>query len=152
VSSGTSPNSSTRPAASALPQLVIDLLREHQARQRQWRAVHGWKSVGIIYVFGTRHDTVPHAQVIRKQFRDVVAKAGIAGSWTPRELRHTYVSILSDRGAPIELIADLVGHKDIATTRMVYRHQLKPVITRGAELIDDAVSDWTWDLKGRNIG
>ena len=61
----------------------------------------------------------------------MVAKAGIAGSWTPRELRHTYVSILSDRGAPIEL---------------------KPVITGGAELIDDAVSDWTWDLKGQNIG
>jgi integrase len=137
---------------SALPQLVIDLLRDHQVRQRQWRAVHGWKSVGIVYVFGTRHDTVPHAQVIRKQFRDVVAKAEIAGSWTPRELRHTYVSILSDRGAPIELIADLVGHKDIATTRMVYRHQLRPVITGGAELIDDAMSDWTWDLKGQNIG
>jgi integrase len=64
---------------SALPQLVIDLLRDHQVRQQQWRALHGWKSVGIIYVFGTRHDTVQHAQVIRKQFRDVVAKAGSPG-------------------------------------------------------------------------
>ncbi|MEU5155641.1 hypothetical protein [Glycomyces sp. NPDC021274] len=62
------------------------------------------------------------------------------------------MSILSDRGAPIDRIADLVGHQGIATTRMVYRHQLKPVIIEGAELIDDTVSDWSWDLKGRNIG
>jgi integrase len=108
--------------------------------------------VGITYVFGTRYDTVPMAEVVRAQFKAVVARAGIAGSWTPRELRHTYVSILSDRGAPIELIADLVGHKDIATTRTVYRHQLKPVITEGAEMIDEAVSDWPGDLKGRKTG
>jgi hypothetical protein len=50
-----------------------------------------------------------------------------------------------------ELIADLVGHKDIATTRMVYRLKLKPVITGGAKLIDDAVSDWNSALKGRKV-
>lgn len=108
------------------------MLAEHQVRQQKWRAGHGWKSAGIVYVFGTRYDTVPKAETIRDQFRAVVAKAGIGGSWTPRELRHTFVPILSDRGAPIELIADLVGHKDITTTRTVYRHQLKPVITEGA--------------------
>jgi integrase len=118
------------------------MLETHEIRQQQWRAQHGWKSSGIIYVFGTRYDTVPRAQVIRKQFKAVVTEAGIPGSWTPRELRPTYVSIMSDRGAPIELIADLVGHKDTTTTRTVYRHQLKPVITRGAELIDKAVEEW----------
>jgi integrase len=137
---------------SALPQLVIDMLTVHQVRQRKWRADHGWKSTEIVYVFGTRYDTVPQAQVIRDQFRAVVREAGIPGEWTPRELRHTFVSIMSDRGAPIELIADLVGHKDTTTTRTVYRHQLKPVITKGAELIDEALSGWLPDLKGRNAG
>jgi integrase len=110
-------------------------------RQQEWRARHGWESSGIVYVFGTRQDTVPTAQVIRKQFKDVVAKAGVPGPWTPRDLRHTFVSIMSERGASVELIADLVGHKDLATTWTVYRHQLRPVITEGADLMNQALTE-----------
>jgi len=47
------------------------------------------------------------------------------------ELRHAFTSIMSDAGARIELIADLLGHKDVATTWKVYRHQLRPVNTKG---------------------
>jgi hypothetical protein len=43
------------------------------------------------------------------------------------------VSLMSDNGVPIETIADLVGYASTAVTEEVYRHQLKPVITRGAE-------------------
>jgi integrase len=45
---------------------------------------------------------------------------------------------MSDLGADLEMIADLVGHKDTRTTRQVYRHQLRPVITKGAEMIEAA--------------
>jgi integrase len=54
----------------------------------------------------------------------------------PRELRHTFVSLLSDHGVAIEKIADLVGHAGTGTTQAVYRHRLKPVITGGAEVMD----------------
>jgi integrase len=40
-------------------------------------------------------------------------------------------------GVREELIADLVGHQRTSTTRTVYRHQLRPVITAGAEALDD---------------
>jgi len=63
-------------------------------------------------------------------------KAGIGENWTPRELRHSFVSIMSDNGVPLETIADLVGHASTAVTEEVYRHQLKPVITRGAETMN----------------
>lgn len=123
----------------AIPDLAVEMLADHQVRQQKWRARHGWKSSGIVYVFGTCNDTVPKAQVVRRQFRDVVAKAGISGSWTPRDLRHTFVSIMSESGASVELIADLVGHKDLATTWTVYRHQLRPVITEGASLMNSTL-------------
>ena len=42
------------------------------------------------------------------------------------------MSIISDNGVPIETIADLAGHASTAVTEEVYRHQLKPVITKGA--------------------
>lgn len=72
--------------------------------------------------------------------RDVVRDAELPGwkDWTPRELRHTFVSIMSAKGASEELIADLVGHKLTSTTRRIYRHQLNPVIMGGAELMDQA--------------
>ncbi len=33
-----------------------------------------------------------------------------ADDWTPRELRHSFVSLFSDRGVPLEEISRLVGH------------------------------------------
>jgi integrase len=60
------------------------------------------------------------------------AEPKLGENWAPRELRHSFVSIMSDNGAPIETIADLVGHASTAVTEEVYRHQLKPVITKDA--------------------
>ena len=45
---------------------------------------------------------------------------------------------MSANGASIELIARLVGHTTTATTEAVYRHELRPVITEGAEIIGKA--------------
>ncbi|MFG1963028.1 hypothetical protein [Nonomuraea sp. NPDC049028] len=56
-------------------------------------------------------------------------RAGLGTAWSARELRHSFVSIMSDQGVPI---ADLVGHAGTSVTEAVYRHQLRPVITKGA--------------------
>lgn len=39
-------------------------------------------------------------------------------------------------GVPIEEIARPAGHNRTATTELVYRHELRPVITSGAEVMD----------------
>ena len=57
-------------------------------------------------------------------------------SWTPRELRHSFVSLLSSSGMPIEDIAHLVGHVNTRVTELVYRKELRPVLTRGAVAMD----------------
>lgn len=66
-------------------------------------------------VFGTRCNTVPEAQVIRNQFKEMVTKSGLDGSWKLRELRHTFASVMSDHGASTEFIADLLGRKNTVT-------------------------------------
>jgi integrase len=82
---------------------------------------------------------VPHHVValdagnVRRSFRKITGKAGIGENWTPRELRHSFVSIMSDNGIPIETIADLVGHAGTAVTEKAYRHQFRLVITKGTE-------------------
>jgi len=65
------------------------------------------------------------------------SSSGPSGRRRPvTRLRHSFVSIMSDNGVPVETIADLVGHASTAETEEVYRHQLKPVITRGAETMN----------------
>jgi len=54
----------------------------------------------------------------------------------PRELRHTFVSLLSSDGMPLEHIVDLVGHKGTTTTETVYRKVIVPELRRGAEVVD----------------
>ena len=69
-------------------------------------------------------------------FRALCKKAGIEGIWAPRELRHTFVSVMSESGVAVEEIARLAGHASSRTTETIYRHELRPVITTGADVMD----------------
>lgn len=121
----------------ALPRQVVQVLEEHLRWQQQERAAKGmeWADTGL--VFTTRTGEPLDAANVRRDFRAIVKKAGLAPEWTPRELRHSFVSLLSDHGIPLEKIALLVGHSSQATTEAVYRKQLRPVITQGAEAMDE---------------
>jgi integrase len=87
-------------------------------------------------VFSTRDGNELDAANVRREFRATVKSAGITGTWSPRELRHTFVSLMSDCGVPLEEIARLTGHSNSRTTELVYRHQLRPVMEKGAEAMD----------------
>jgi integrase len=115
-----------------LPDEVARALRQHHAKQAatRLRAGETWQDDDL--VFCTRNGRPLAAGNVRRAFRAITTAAGIGEDWTPRELRHTFVSIMSDNDVPIEKIADLVGHRTTVVTETVYRHQLKPVIETGA--------------------
>ena len=73
---------------------------------------------------------------IRPEFGRVTEAARLGSEWVPRELRHTFVSMMSENGVPVEEIARLAGHDRTTTTEVVYRHELRPVIAAGAEIMD----------------
>jgi integrase len=119
-----------------IPQQAAEALRKHHTRQaaNRLRAGDAWQANGLVFCSPT--GTPLDAANVRRAFRLITKKAGIGEAWTPRELRHSFVSIMSDSGVPIENIADLCGHSSTAVTEEVYRHQLKPVITKGAEAMN----------------
>jgi integrase len=123
-----------------LPDQAADALRTLHARQEtDGKTADGtWRDHGL--VFCTRVGTPLSAGNVRRSFRAITKAAGIGQGWTPRELRHSFVSIMSDNGVRLEAIADLVGHKNATVTARVYRHQLRPVITQGAEAMDTIFS------------
>jgi integrase len=120
-----------------LPVRCVEVLVRHRARQARARAKAGDRWEDHDLVFSTRVGTELDAGNIRRAFRNVVRKAGLdPQSWTPRELRHSFVSLLSEAGVPLEDISRLVGHGSTVITETVYRKELRPVLTRGAEAMD----------------
>jgi len=116
----------------ALPERAIWALSGHRDIQK---AAGMWEPDGL--VFSTRNGTVLDAGNVRRSFKRVCEAAGIGREWTPRELRHSFVSIMSDQGVPLERIADMVGHAGgSSVTGRIYRQQLQPVITSGADVMD----------------
>ena len=95
-----------------------------------------WTESGI--VFTTRLGTGMDAANVRRDLRRALTLVpGLdPADWTPRELRHSFVSLLSDAGVPLEDIAHLVGHSGTSVTELVYRHQIRPVIQTGATVMD----------------
>ncbi|HET9871877.1 MAG TPA: tyrosine-type recombinase/integrase [Propionibacteriaceae bacterium] len=94
-----------------------------------------WASLNL--VFATSRGTALDAANVRRAFRRVVAAGGLdASACTPRELRHSFVSLLSSTGMSIEEISHLVGHANTHVTEAVYRKELRPVLTRGAGAMD----------------
>lgn len=119
-----------------LPHQAVESLREHRQGQEKDRArakARGRKWHDGDLVFCTRYGSDLDAGNVRRSLRAVLKKAGLpAEEWTPRELRHSFVSLLSAHGVPVEKIAQLVGHRSTNVTEQVYRKELRPVITEGA--------------------
>ncbi|GAA2576711.1 site-specific integrase [Actinomadura fulvescens] len=89
-------------------------------------------------VFPDPDGRVRGAMAVLRAFRtEVIGPAGlVAKDWTPRELRHSFVSLLSDNGMSLDQIALLVGHSGTQVTEKVYRQQIRPVIQDGATAMD----------------
>ena len=131
----------------ALPQRCVDALIAQQARIEKTRETAGarWKPNDL--VFPTWNDTQMDAGNVRRGFRTVLRHGGFtaeeAERWTPRELRHSFVSLLSDNDMPVEQISRLVGHQTSLVTEKVYRHQIRPVLQHGAQAMDQIFSTET---------
>lgn len=122
----------------ALPKRCVDALGAQRTMQDRDRELAGdlWREHGL--VFASRVGTPLDPSHVRRDFRLAIRGAeGVEpNDWTPRELRHSFVSLLSDHGKPLEEISRLVGHSSTAVTELVYRKQIRPVVQSGARAMD----------------
>ena len=120
----------------ALPEMAVTALWAHRTRQAADQVAAGLTSSDRDLVFSTRTGAALDAANVRREFRAACKAAKIGEHWTPRELRHSFVSLISSSGVPVEEIARLAGHSNTRTTEVVYRRELRPVLTTGAEAMD----------------
>jgi site-specific recombinase XerD len=122
----------------ALAERAVEALEWQRTALDRARKIAGkrWTERGVVFVASTT-GAEPDAANVRPAFRRVVKLAGLdEAELTPRELHHSFVSIMSDSGVSLETIADLIGHSDTSVTEKVYRHQLRPVPLDGAQAMD----------------
>ncbi|MEU4387659.1 tyrosine-type recombinase/integrase [Promicromonospora sp. NPDC023805] len=115
---------------------------EWQAGQRL-RHVERWKTtVAHDLVFTTRYGTPLSAENVRRDFRkalELVPSIEDPAAWTTKELRQSFVSVMSSEGVLIEEISRLVGHNNTQVTERVYRKELRPVIQTGARAMNSVI-------------
>jgi site-specific recombinase XerD len=85
--------------------MAVDALRAHKKRQAGERLAAGAEWSDQDLVFCTRTGGALDAANVRREFRAVCKTAQIGEHWTPRELRHSFVSLMSSSGVPVEEIA-----------------------------------------------
>ena len=121
----------------ALPMRCVIALRAHRPQQRKLKHEAGprWNQENL--VFPSAAGTELDSHNVRRGFRAVLKQAGLTPKeWTPREMRHSFVSLLSESGVALEDIARLVGHSGTTVTETVYRQQIRPVLDEGATAMD----------------
>jgi integrase len=125
-----------------LPTIAVTAVNAHRVMQARERlaAAGLWQDRHL--VFCTGNGTPLDRHNVLRDLRRIIGKAGLNDKdWTARELRHTFVSLLSDHGVSIEEISLLIGHDGTDTTERVYRHQLRPVRRSAAKAMDDILND-----------
>lgn len=99
----------------ALPLHCVEALREHRTLQAEDRLRAGglWQDHGLVFASAVGEpltaDNVIHV------FRTLTKNAGLGPRWAPREMRHTFVSVLSANGVSVQNIALLAGHDRTST-------------------------------------
>lgn len=123
-----------------IAKLAVSALVAHKSRQAAERLAAGeaWQDNNLVFC---HEDGSPFdVNQVRRDFQKITKAAGLGDDWVPRELRHTFVSLMSNHGGvAIEKISDLVGHSRTAITETVYRHELRPVIMDGAQAMDKII-------------
>ncbi len=118
----------------ALHPLLVAALQRHRDEQR---LLGLYDDEGI--VFCTRNGTPMTKSNMRRAFRQLCKNAGMGEDWTTYELRHSFVSLVSDQLDDLVKVADLAGHGD-ARTAEGYRHSVRPSLPHAAEAWDELLS------------
>ena len=119
---------------------LADQLAAHRKAQAAERlAAASWVDPELVFASPTGNVLSPPN--VRRQLAEVCNTAGVtvddngtSRPPTPNELRHSCASLLSDRGVPNEIIADLLGHTSTRMVDQTYRHRLRPTVAIAREV------------------
>ena len=123
-----------------LPSRTLRLLRDYWRTDRP-RVLDQLpaRSCDALFPAGTA-DGVVGPTSVQRAMKLAVAECGIKKSASVHTLRHSYATHLLERGVPLPVIQELLGHRSVRTT-LLYTHLTEPSICRVRETIDELMGD-----------
>jgi integrase len=128
----------------SLDPLTVTYLRRHLSMLDKERAAFGASYYTGGHLF-CRPDGKPiHADTITRRFNRLVDRAGVP-LIRLHDVRHTYATVSLDGGVDPKVVADRIGHANMAYTLAIYTHRStgrdRPAADKVAGMIFGA--DWT---------
>lgn len=81
------------------------------------------------------HERLPNYELLRQACHRATIKLKLRDQITPHILRHTAATIMTAQGVPSLVVADLLGHSNLATTRR-YTHPTRKSLVGAMEVMD----------------
>ena len=128
-----------------IPEFAVKRLRAWKTVQIKDRLVAGtaWRNNEPLWVLTSSIGTALDPNNLSKRIVALGKTAGLALS--PHALRHTYVTLALNAGAPIGIISKSAGHSSISVTSDIYGS----LQIEGQQLVADAVESALRPTRGR---
>lgn len=112
------------------------MLRARRAQQLQERLLGGqsWKDTGL--VFTNRAGGPLEPVTLHRDFKRLLAKAGIPVSMRFHDLRHSTASLLLAQGVHLRVIMELLGHSSISLTANTSSHVMPAAMREVADKME----------------
>ncbi len=122
-----------------LPQVALDTLRTHKARQDEERKMLGdtWQEGG--YVFTTWKGTPLDTRNVLRHFQKLLRRLGLPQKRV-YDLRHACASLLLYQGVHPRVVMEILGHSQISLTMNTYSHVIPALNQEAAERLDAVLS------------
>jgi integrase len=107
-----------------LPDVLVDLLAEHQRRQAEERLVWGAEWQDHDLVFPTERGTPMEPSNLNRHFKIALKRAGLPATTRFHDLRHSCATFLIAQGVHPRVVMEILGHSQISLTMNTYGHVL----------------------------
>jgi integrase len=130
------PKSKRSQRAVVVPDVVRTTLADHRRRQAEARLAAGpeWQDDDLI--FCTEKGEPLRQDHVRGEFKKV-AKAAELPDLTVYALRHSCATLLLERGVPLKVVSERLGHSTIALTADTYSHVTPSMQKQAADVLEE---------------
>ena len=132
------PKTKTSERSIAIPDTVIELLKEHRTYQDKERTAAGEAYIENDLIFARPTGEFINRSFLLTQFKREIADTSFSDC-TFHQLRHCNATLLIYSGADIKTVSAHLGHSSIRTTADIYTDVLAETESRLASLIDDTL-------------
>jgi integrase len=125
----------------ALPQLAVEALRRHRARQAEERLSLGpaWDDIDLVFPNSVGRP-MEHSNLRIRSFQPLLMKAELP-KIRLHDLRHTAATLLLLQGVHVKVVSEMLGHASIAITLDLYSHVLPDMQREATAAMDRLFSN-----------